>query len=230
MEVDGGDGGEDRPAENGHGGAGGGNVAATAALALRSQYRIEEEVGQDDWYELEEGPGTEGEAQHHHHHHRHRHHHHHRSRRHKRKKKSCWQKFKDFLRSAFAFVFSSGGICFLVIVYLLMGAYAFVALEASTELANRSDYGVSALRAATAARLWRITRRLNVLHPDDWIAEVRWEVRRFQAGVVSAAGDGYSGQDVPDIKWTFSGSLLYSITVITTIGKGHFVTISTKRT
>ena len=42
------------------------------------------------------------------------------SRRSRRRKKTLWQKFKDFLRSLFTFIFSSVGICVLVNVYLFL--------------------------------------------------------------------------------------------------------------
>ena len=49
--------------------------------------------------------------------------------------------------------------------------------------------------------------------------EVSDIIREFQARIIEEASNGYDGSDIPKYKWTFSGSLLYSITVITTIGK-----------
>ena len=48
--------------------------------------------------------------------------------------------------------------------------------------------------------------------------EVSDIVREYQARIIEEASNGYDGNDIPKYKWTFSGSLLYSITVITTIG------------
>lgn len=48
------------------------------------------------------------------------------------------------------------------------------------------------------------------------------QLRRFETNVVAAAKlEGYDGKDVFDAErqWSFSGALLYSVTVITTIGK-----------
>ena len=50
-----------------------------------------------------------------------------------RPKKTAWQKFKEFFRAFVAFVFSKVGICVLVVCYLLLGAFAFQAIEAPAE-------------------------------------------------------------------------------------------------
>ena len=136
-----------------------------------------------------------------------RHHSRRSSSRRRRKKRTTWDKFKELLRSFFAFVFSSVGICVVVNVYLFVGAYAFMELEGRRRFVDR---------------LWQVTDRLNTLHPGNWSLEVRAEVARFQEHIIAQVGDGYAGQDLPTPKWSYSGSLLYAITVITTIGMEYY--------
>lgn len=88
---------------------------------------------------------------------------------------------------------------------------------AETERAVRFE--VAAFRRRFVRRLWLVTEELNTLHPEDWEAEVAGRVQEFQDNFIAQVGDGYAGQDVPDPKWSYSGSLLYAITVITTIGE-----------
>ena len=46
------------------------------------------------------------------------------------------------------------------------------------------------------------------------------DLQAYQAQVVLAeAEEAFDGNDIPVDPWTFSGALLYSITVITTIGR-----------
>ena len=45
-------------------------------------------------------------------------------------------------------------------------------------------------------------------------------IHDFQARIIEETErNGYDGHDIPKHKWNFSGALLYSITVITTIGE-----------
>ena len=67
--------------------------------------------------------------------------------------------------------------------------------------------------------MWRITERLNTLHQANWTAEVAELVDDFTARVIAEVGNGYSGSDTHEKQWSFPGALLYSITVITTIGR-----------
>ena len=130
-------------------------------------------------------------------------------------RKTVWERFKDGFRSVIAFVFSNVGICVLVLGYLILGAFMFEHLEAE-------NLGVSPVverRALAVARLWNITEKYNTLHKGDWDREVRRVVADYQEEVIEAVDKGFQGDDQPSTLWTFSGALLYSITVITTIGK-----------
>ena len=73
-------------------------------------------------------------------------------------------------------------------------------------------------------RLWNMTETLNVLHPDNWTHEATQILDNYTEEVYKATkNDGWEF-DQGDVKekelqWSFAGALLYSITVITTIGR-----------
>jgi hypothetical protein len=131
-------------------------------------------------------------------------------------KKSWKKRFKDGFRSFVAFVFSNIGICVLVIGYLMVGAVMFQGLEGPEEKLIR--YTVGPYRKNVVKKLWKITEEYNTLHPVNWTREVSDLVKEYQARIIKEAAGGYDGSDIPNYKWTFTGALLYSITVITTIG------------
>ena len=66
-----------------------------------------------------------------------------------RYRKTAWQRFKDLFRSFVAFVFSKVGICVLVVGYLLLGAFAFQAIEAPAEAEIK--YNMSTIRNMTGS-------------------------------------------------------------------------------
>jgi hypothetical protein len=81
------------------------------------------------------------------------------------------------------------------------------------------DY-MQAARDKTRDRLWEITQQFNVLEEEEWRNQTAYEVLKFQREVIVAFGKGYDGTTSSNTsQWTFSGSFLYSLTVITTIGK-----------
>lgn len=64
--------------------------------------------------------------------------------------------------------------------------------------------------------------RLNVLYERNWTRLVHEQLRKFESSIVAAAKQSSDAQPpelVIDSKWTFSGALIYCITLITTIGK-----------
>ena len=123
----------------------------------------------------------------------------------------------DSLRAFVAFVFSKVGICVLVIGYLLVGAVMFQNLEGPDE--EKKRYEMEHFRSESVKLLWKTTEEFNTLHPKNWTLKVSHLIQEYQERIILEARKGYEGSDIPDPKWTFTGSLLYSITVITTIGK-----------
>lgn len=184
---------------------------------------------------------------HHHHHHHHHPHGHHRdyhrgSRRnnvppiHVTDPNSCTYKVKEFARKLVAFLFGHVGICGLVVGYIIMGAFAFMAIESEDQKKRYED--VVRLRETTIQNLWNITHELNVLYPSEWNESVSDQVRIFQQKIVQFVIEGYDGKNynaslrsqtdddsadglvMTEVAgaWSFSASFLYCLTVITTIG------------
>ncbi|KAF9797424.1 hypothetical protein SFRURICE_005900 [Spodoptera frugiperda] len=76
----------------------------------------------------------------------------------------------------------------------------------------------------TSAYPFGIKERLNVLYERNWTRLVHEQLRKFESSIVAAARQSPETQPpelAMDSKWTFSGSLIYCITLITTIGYGN---------
>jgi len=64
-----------------------------------------------------------------------------------------------------------------------------------------------------------------VLYEKNWTHLVHEQLRKFETNVVAATKvEGYDGKELLDAdrQWSFSGALLYSVTVITTIGMASY--------
>lgn len=76
-------------------------------------------------------------------------------------------------------------------------------------------------RNRTVDNLWNITHYYNNLDFVSWNHSSSAEVKRYQRYMIKSIVRGYAGNDDPDSydPWSFEGGFLYSLTVITTIGK-----------
>lgn len=70
-------------------------------------------------------------------------------------------------------------------------------------------------RNDTVYQLWSLTKKSNVLKENEWINNVSHFIELFEKETIKRVKTaGYTG----DLQWDFSDSLLYAITVVTTIG------------
>lgn len=144
-------------------------------------------------------------------------------------------------RKFISFFVSNVGLCVLVVVYSIAGAFMFRSIESPFE--EQKALQVNLLRNETIFRLWNISKtillktkneiskRINVskayhnnidLHPNEWKQLMGVEIKKFQGEILKAIKDGYEGQHkAGDEQWSPSGSFLYSLTVISTIGYGN---------
>lgn len=144
-------------------------------------------------------------------------------RRYSRRRKTWAQKCKDYLRQFVAFMFSNIGIIGLVVGYTIAGSFMFIAIEGPA-YDNRIRQ-VEKIRNEAAAHLWDTTCcRVNIFSEISWRNHVHAELMKFQSKIVEEVQRyGYEGEESSSNRWSFSGAFLYSLSVITTIGKSSHV-------
>ncbi|KAL0266666.1 UNVERIFIED_CONTAM: hypothetical protein PYX00_009150 [Menopon gallinae] len=143
---------------------------------------------------------------------------------------------------------TSIGVFILVLGYALLGAFIFMALEGgfnsrpielvdqfeSREQLDKKQITNDEIRSQTVEKLWSITEDLNILYKENWTRLAAQEVLKFQQSIVKSLSNYGNSVTIKsgDIKgtsavyytqhqhqWSFASSFLYSLTLITTIGK-----------
>ena len=138
-------------------------------------------------------------------------------------RKNCIECCKRFT----TFLFSNVGLCSAVVAYSILGGFVFKNLEAPNEILKR--YHVNALRSLYAKQLWNLSVINNIFYEENYTIAAEKILVQFQKDVLEAKQNGWDGSDIDETdkqQWSFAGSLLYSVTVITTIGN-RFQTFST---
>jgi len=123
------------------------------------------------------------------------------------------------LKGFTTFLFSTVGLTCLLVGYSIVGGLVFRELESERE--NQTAVEMERLRQAHLVQLWEMTAVVNVLHPDEWMTLADNILKNYTTVVYTytkVMGWEAGGAD-EESQWSFAGSLLYAITVITTIGK-----------
>lgn len=129
-----------------------------------------------------------------------------------------------FLRLLWKFckcVFSHVSLVSLVVAYCVLGAHAFVLLEATHEKDVKES--IKHLRGNMTQKLWKMTLDSKVLMEENWTIGAMDKLKIFETNLLKKMKEeGWDGnEEVNNVQWTFAGALFYSIIVITTIGYGH---------
>lgn len=132
-----------------------------------------------------------------------------------------------FWKRLLAFSLSTVGLTVLMFFYTVFGGFLFHYIESPREVATK--HGVRESRRWHVNRLWNLTEQLNILHPDNWSRLAEEVVANYTLEVYKATkNDGWDGKGdgESELQWSFAGSMLYSATVITTIGNSIILTLS----
>ncbi|RWS09449.1 Potassium channel subfamily K member 18-like protein [Dinothrombium tinctorium] len=134
------------------------------------------------------------------------------------RRRSRMARFRYYCRLVSTFLFSHLGLCAIVIAYSSAGAAIFQKLEADYE--NEVREKVERERDLYAEKLWQITKEQKLLRKENWTANAETVLNEYEEYLFNMTKEsGFNDKDKDEAqRWTYWGSLLYAVVVITTIG------------
>ena len=123
-----------------------------------------------------------------------------------------------------AFLFSHVGLAAMVALYTIMGGFLFQALEAPHE--SKEKLRIKGFKQDKTEEILKLSNLLcyQKMDRENATEHIRLILLQMQEQVTLAVkNNGWDGKDDMDeaaLQWSFfAGSLLYAVTVVTTIGK-----------
>ena len=141
---------------------------------------------------------------------------------------------KDCCKTFTKFIFSQLGLCGMVILYSAAGGFIFQHLEQTNEkqLCLEAENAYMPMEHTKKHDLWEMSKAFYNQYTKDGddpevqtkaLAAFKDELIKFRDDALELGYDGKNcskmGEvDGPGYQWSFPGALLFSVTVITTIG------------
>lgn len=148
-------------------------------------------------------------------------------------RKKCAKKCVKCCKKFTTFLFSNIGLCSAVVAYSILGGFIFQNLEAPSEVLTRDlkRKEVMLERKTLADELWDLVDDPVIFYYENFTHVAERILIKYQNVVLNAKQNGWDGLDSEadnTPKWSFAGSLLYSVTVITTIGNTFYSRLKKK--
>ncbi|CAG9862142.1 unnamed protein product [Phyllotreta striolata] len=133
----------------------------------------------------------------------------------------CCTSFLHYSWKTVTCLFSHVTLVSMVVSYCVLGAFTFEALEVANEKKVKS--GIYKIRENVTWHLWNYTQGIKAFDEENYTRGALLYLKHFENSLLDKMNkDGWDGEEDPDkVQWTRTGSLFYSIIVITTIGYGH---------
>ena len=137
------------------------------------------------------------------------------------------RKLKNACIKVTTFLFSRVGLTIMLIGYVQMGGIIFMSIEGAHEQEERANNrsltnDIDMQSELLAHEIWNMTKAEVVFHEKNYTEKLKTRLVEFRKILSNAVKQGYS--NLNNTKWTYSSSILYSATIVTTIGnEGYFL-------
>lgn len=141
-----------------------------------------------------------------------------------RKNSKKLEKFKNACKKFTTFLFSRVGLCFVVVGYVVVGGFIFKHIEGAYEEEEKANNktlknDMDSLTDHLIFDIWNMTKYELVFHEKNYTSKLRDKLDVYQKNLTESVKEGFKGNSNQNVtKWTLPGSILYSVTIVTTIG------------